>query len=152
MLKCTKCGQEMVEGTAVCPSCGTPVSGGTLKQLPQIGFGESIKLCFGKYATFSGRARRSEYWYFVLFNFIIGLVLGMIPVLGWILGIIYSLATILPSLAVAARRLHDSGKSGWLLLLLLIPLIGGIIIFIFTLLDSEKGDNQYGPSTKYVVA
>lgn len=151
MLKCAKCGQEMVEGTTVCPSWGTPVSGGVLKQLPQIGFGEAIKLCFSKYATFSGRARRSEYWYFVLFNFIIGLVLGMIPFLGWVLGIIYSLATVVPSLAVGARRLHDSGKSALLLLLLLIPVIGGIIILVLTLIDSDKGDNQYGPSTKYVV-
>lgn len=75
----------------------------------------------------------------------------MIPFLGWVLGIIYSLATVVPSLAVGARRLHDSGKSALLLLLLLIPVIGGIIILVLTLIDSDKGDNQYGPSTKYVV-
>ncbi len=151
MSKCANCGQEITEPASVCPSCGTLLNEKCIKSLPQVSFGESIKICFSKYATFSGRARRSEYWYFVLFNFIVGLILSVIPFLGWILGIIYSLATIIPSLAVNVRRLHDIGKSGWFLLLFLIPIIGAIVIFIFTLFDSEKEENQYGPSTKYVI-
>lgn len=79
---------------------------------PQVSFGEAIGICFKKYADFTGRARRSEYWWFTLFQFMVGIVLGWIPFLGQIV----ALAFLLPSLAVAARRLHDIGKSGlWLL-------------------------------------
>ena len=102
-------------------------------------FGQSVKTCFGKYATFSGRASRSEYWWFCLFNFIIGLLLGWIPVLGWII----SIALFLPGLAVGARRLHDTGRSALNLLWLLLPFVGAIILIVFYL-GASQGDNQYG--------
>jgi len=112
-----------------------------------------------KYAVFSGRARRKEYWYFVLFNIIISIVLTIIDVvvgsmspeagIGLISGI-YSLAVLLPSLAVAVRRLHDTSRSGWWLLLLLIPLIGAIVIIVFLATDSKPEENQYGPNPKSV--
>lgn len=73
-------------------------------------FSDSIKTCFSKYATFSGRASRSEYWWFALFLIIVGTVLG---IAGNAISTVFSLATFLPSIAVAARRLHDSDKSGW---------------------------------------
>jgi len=111
-----------------------------------------------KYAVFNGRAGRAEYWYFVLFNFLIMLglniltaALGKVPGLGVILGLtagLYALAMIIPSLAVAIRRLHDTGKSGWMMLLCLIPLIGSIIVIVFMILDSQPGANQYGPNPK----
>jgi uncharacterized membrane protein YhaH (DUF805 family) len=112
-----------------------------------------------KYATFEGRARRKEYWMFVLWNIIVSLVLSivlgligavihapMISLLVWI----YSLAIILPSLAVGVRRLHDTGRTGWWVLIGLIPIIGAIVILIFVVQDSQPGDNQYGPNPKGV--
>jgi uncharacterized membrane protein YhaH (DUF805 family) len=108
-----------------------------------------------KYAEFNGRARRKEYWMFVLFNIIISVVLSIIdrvignPEMGLgILGTLYALAVLLPSLAVGARRLHDTGRSGWWLLIGLIPCIGFIVLIIFTVEDSQAGDNQYGPNPK----
>ena len=113
-----------------------------------------------KYTTFTGCAARKEYWMFVLFNIIVSIVIGIIDmILGTtrdngmgILGIIYSLAVLLPSLAVAARRLHDTGRNGWWLLIGLIPFIGAIVLLVFFILDSQKGDNEYGPNPKGIAA
>jgi len=95
------------------------------------------------YANFNGRARRSEYWYFVLFNFLISIVLGFIGgAIGFeLIGTLYSLAVLLPSLAVAVRRMHDVGKSGWFIL---IPIYN----LILACTDSQAGDNEYGPNPK----
>jgi uncharacterized membrane protein YhaH (DUF805 family) len=106
------------------------------------------------YAGFSGRARRTEYWMFALFSFIITAVLdliGMVAKLGAYLGLIYGLLVLIPSLAVGVRRLHDTGRSGWWLLIALIPFIGAIILIVFMVLDSEPGDNKYGPNPKQAV-
>ena len=90
-----------------------------------MGFGEAIRVCFGKYARFGGRARRSEYWYFFLFTFLAGLLAGFLDaIIGRLAGVhdflllsvISNLALLLPSLAVTVRRLHDTNRSGWLLL------------------------------------
>ncbi len=93
-------------------------------------FGEAIKSVFSKYATFSGRARRSEFWYFFLLNFIICFVLGFIPFLSWVSGL-WSLAVLIPFLAVTVRRFHDTGKSGWYYLVPLIPALayGGYLVY-----------------------
>lgn len=104
-------------------------------------FMTAVKTCFAKYADFNGRATRSEYWYFFLFNFIVGIVLGWIPFLGWLV----SLALLVPSLAVAWRRLHDMGKSGAFYLFILIPLVGWIFVLIWLCKETQPGDNQYGP-------
>ena len=110
-----------------------------------------------KYAVFSGRARRKEYWYFFLFNFLITIVLliidGMTGTLTaeagiGLLGGIYALAVLIPALAVSVRRLHDTDRSGWWLLIMLIPLIGVIVILVFTVQDSKPGENQYGSNPK----
>ena len=110
-----------------------------------------------KYAVFSGRARRKEYWYFVLFNIIISIVLLVIDgIAGTIdaetgiglLDSIYTLAIFIPSIAVGVRRLHDIGRTGWWLLILLIPLIGFIVIIIFLLQDSTPCENEYGANPK----
>ncbi|MFD2445295.1 DUF805 domain-containing protein [Bacillus sp. CGMCC 1.16607] len=103
------------------------------------------------YVGFSGRARRMEYWMFVLFNLIISFILGFLEgMLDWppLLSGLYSLAVLLPSLAVGVRRLHDTGRSGWWLLISLIPFVGWIIIIIFMFLDSDPGANEYGPNPK----
>jgi uncharacterized membrane protein YhaH (DUF805 family) len=107
-----------------------------------------------KYAVFSGRARRREYWMFFLVNFIVGLVLAVIGrVLDLeILQYLYSLAVLLPGLGVSVRRLHDTGRSGWWLLISLVPLIGAIVLLVFLVSDSQPDTNQYGPNPKTAVA
>ncbi|MDX1348531.1 MAG: DUF805 domain-containing protein [Thiomicrorhabdus chilensis] len=110
------------------------------------------------YATFSGRASRKQYWMFMLFYIIFYLILTLIDisfgVYDEMMGIgllttVYALGLFLPSLAILARRLHDIGRSGWWILLILIPLIGPIVILIFTLLDSQREENAHGVSPKY---
>jgi uncharacterized membrane protein YhaH (DUF805 family) len=108
-----------------------------------------------KYVDFSGRARRAEYWWFLLVNFLISVglrivdtILGTGEVNYGIISGLYSLAVLLPSLAVLARRLHDTGRSGWWMLIAIIPIIGAIILIIFTIQDSEPGMNKYGANPK----
>ena len=104
-----------------------------------------------KYAEFSGRARRKEYWMFALVSFLVSVgiaVLGMMVSALNILTWVYTLAVFIPSIAVGVRRLHDTGRSGWMGLLALIPLVGAIIVIVFLCQDSAPGDNQYGPNPK----
>jgi uncharacterized membrane protein YhaH (DUF805 family) len=113
-----------------------------------------------KYAVFDGRATRMEHWMFVLFNIIIGFGLGLIDgILGVatetdqsFLSTFYTLAVLLPGLAVGVRRLHDTGRSGWSYLMVLIPIVGPIILLVFLSQDSQPGANQYGPNPKLAVA
>lgn len=103
-----------------------------------------------QYANFEGRARRQEYWMFFLVYILIYIGLVVIDaVLGLgFLALIYALALFVPSISVAARRLHDTGRSGWWQLIALIPLIGAIILIVFLAMDSTPGENQYGPNPK----
>ena len=114
-----------------------------------------------KYAEFSGRARRREYWFFVLFNIIVSIVLVMIDsatgtlrmAAGFgLLSGLYSLAVLIPSLAVAVRRLHDTNRTGWWLLLAFIPLIGAIILIVFFATEGTSGNNDFGPNPKAAAA
>lgn len=132
-------------------------------------FGQSISSVFSKYATFSGRASRSEYWWFMAFNFVVGLVIYLIAMPsgnsittvgangGSYLSIyesfptwastvlsLYSLAVLLPSLAVNVRRMHDIGKGGGWIFISLVPLIGQIWYFVLTVLPSQPGENRFG--------
>lgn len=107
------------------------------------------------YAGFSGRARRTEYWMFFLFNLIITLVLdaiGMAIKQGSLLGGIYGLAVLIPGIAVAVRRLHDTGRSGWWLFIGLIPIVGTIVLIVFMATEGQPGDNEYGPNPKLAPA
>ena len=106
--------------------------------------------CWKKYATFSGRARRKEYWLFVLFNAIACFVAAFLDgLLGLgIIYLLYCLAAFLPSLAVCVRRLHDTNRSGWWVLIGLVPIIGGIWLLILMVLDSTPGANNYGDNPK----
>lgn len=126
-----------------------------------MGMMDYVKAVFSKYAEFSGRARRSEYWYFTLFTVIIYIAL-YIPVVALavaesslvimpavLLGL-FALAVFIPSLAVAVRRLHDTGRSGWFYLISFIPFVGGIILIIFLVQDSQPGTNKWGPNPKGV--
>ncbi len=115
---------------------------------------EAVKAVFSKYATFEGRARRSEYWWFVLFNFIVSVVLnlafgmgnghGMGAMGGNFIATLWSLATLLPSLAVGARRLHDTDRSGWWLLIGLVPIIGLIMLIVFFAKKGQPMPNRFG--------
>jgi uncharacterized membrane protein YhaH (DUF805 family) len=98
-------------------------------------FVESIRTCLTKYADFNGVASRSEFWWFMLFVFVVSLVLNYF---GPLVGGLFSLAVLLPNLAVGARRLHDTGRSGWLQVLLLIPLIGLIVLIVFWVQESKS--------------
>ena len=122
---------------------------------------EAVTSVFQKYATFSGRARRSEYWYFTLFN---SLVSSLLTVLGrnifgdgsstnifTMLASLYSLAVFLPALAVTWRRLHDVGKSGANYFWVFLPVVGWIMLVVWLCRDSQPGDNQYGPNPKETV-
>lgn len=90
-------------------------------------FTDSIQVCFKKYADFNGTASRSEFWWFMLFLFAVSIILNFV---GYFISLIFSLGTLIPSLAAGARRLHDTGRSGWLQLLWFIPLIGWIIVIV----------------------
>ena len=106
---------------------------------------QSVVLFFKNYVNFHGRSRRSEYWWVFLFNMIVSSVLT--AALPEIAGI-WSLAIAIPSLALAVRRLHDIGKSGWWYLLILVPLVGGIILLIWFCKDSRFEANKWGPCPK----
>jgi uncharacterized membrane protein YhaH (DUF805 family) len=112
-----------------------------------------------KYADFSGRARRREYWVFTLISTAINIWLTLADMVvgtydedsGFsLLSSIYTLAVFIPSLAVTVRRLHDTDRSGWWMLIAFVPCVGAIVLLVFTLSDSTPGENQYGPSPKEV--
>ena len=110
------------------------------------------KVVLENYANFEGRARRQEFWYFALANFIVNVVLtvlGQASSLFSVLGIVYGLGVIVPGIAVGVRRLHDIGKPGIWILVGLIPIVGWIILLVWALQDSGHGTNEYGPSPKY---
>jgi uncharacterized membrane protein YhaH (DUF805 family) len=98
-------------------------------------FAESIRTCFNKYVDFNGVASRSEFWWFILFLVIVSVVLNSV---SSTIGGLFTLATLLPQLAVGARRLHDTGRSGWWQLLLLIPLIGLIVLIVFWVQEPKR--------------
>jgi uncharacterized membrane protein YhaH (DUF805 family) len=113
-------------------------------------FGAAVRTVFSKYATFSGRARRSEYWWFYLFSILAYIVAAIIAraINTQIISLIVVLALIVPSLAVTARRLHDTDRSAWWMLISLVPLVGGIILIVFNCQDSSAGMNRFGASPK----
>jgi uncharacterized membrane protein YhaH (DUF805 family) len=102
----------------------------------------AVRACLTKYADFNGRAARPEFWWFVLAQVVVSFILNRVhPVLG----MLFSLAVLVPSLAVGSRRLHDLGKSGWLQLLGLIPLVGWIILIYWAAQPGDSAANRYGP-------
>jgi len=127
-----------------------------------MGFGEAVKSFWSHYSQFTGRSRRSEYWWIQLFLVLTNLAVAAIDLAlmggdvdrfianggGGIVGLIWILVTIVPALAVLVRRLHDTGKTGWWALIGFVPLIGGIVLLVFTVLDSDAGENKFGESPK----
>jgi len=119
-----------------------------------------VKEVFSKYATFDGRARRKEYWFFGLFCGVAYIVLafvdGMTGTFSTTSGIgllsgLFCLVVLIPSISVTVRRLHDTDRSGWWWWIALIPVVGGIILLVFMVLDSQPGANRYGPNPKGVI-
>ena len=125
-------------------------------------FGTALKAFWSNYRNFKGRARRSEYWYIQLFLVATNLAAAAIDLAlmdgdvdrfianggGGIVGLIWILATIVPALAVLVRRLHDTNRSGWWVLIGFVPVIGTIVILVFTVSDSDQSENRYGSSPK----
>ncbi|NOZ65830.1 MAG: DUF805 domain-containing protein [Alphaproteobacteria bacterium] len=110
-------------------------------------FKDAVKSAFSKYFTISGRACRSEYWYYVLFIILVGFGLMMVSMIIpflMMLNMVFSLATIIPSITVGIRRLHDIDRSGWWMLIGFVPLIGGIVLLIFFVKKGTEGPNDFG--------
>ena len=127
---------------------------------PSVGFMDAVKKAFAGYCDYASRSRRSEYWFFVLFDFlvivVVSLIFGVIFTLIGISQVVPAIVAIVElvlffgfMLPLSVRRLHDTGKSGWFILLGLIPFVGGIILLIFFCMDSQPETNEYGPSPKY---
>lgn len=110
---------------------------------------EAVTSVYRQYAGFAGRASRSEYWWFTLFSVIVSwtLLLIIVPLgaFGVLLLFVFDIGSILPSMAVTVRRLHDIGRSGWFVLVVFIPLVGVLVLIYFTLLPSQRGANRFGP-------
>lgn len=190
---CMKCGVLVGDGDKYCPTCGAepdpkavicvkcgctlspfPIKKNSAQDTTHVTLKKSIRVCYSKYATFSGRACRAEFWYWHLFNVIIILsafalsafcvalrpiiqpnatqdaaacvIIGMVFYLGGLLWVIFG--NLLPSLAVSVRRLHDTDRSGWWLLLMFLPLLGSVILLIWMCQDSNPYPNKYGVNTK----
>lgn len=161
LITCPSCGNTISDRAATCPRCGNPINSSQQSGEINVGpmtFSKAIDVCMKqKYATFTGRASRSEYWYFTLFEYLVYFVVffifrvlgsfivdeqpGMIGLMG---ASLVGLAFICPALAVAVRRLHDTGKSGWYVLVNAIPSVGSIVFIVFMCLASEKKANKYG--------
>jgi uncharacterized membrane protein YhaH (DUF805 family) len=115
-------------------------------------FSEAIRSGFHNYVGFSGRASRSEFWFWILFTVLVGIVATVVDVSVLsskiqLISSIWSLVTFLPSLAMGVRRLHDTDRSGWWWLLVLIPLIGIIVLIVFWCFEGTRGSNRFGPGS-----
>lgn len=161
-MKCPYCDSTIKEDAKFCTSCGARVGQQAApeaaqapgyyaqsysqpepsqRQIKTVGFIDAIKLFFVRYVDFKGRSTRSEYWFAYLFTGLVGGFLGtMLPDISWI----WTLATLIPGIAISIRRMHDAGKSGWYLLMSLIPLVGWIFVLV-KLCTASVDDNQWGP-------
>lgn len=174
---CSTCGKVMSAAAVACPECGHPnqssmasavapsaaprgLQGPLLSTAaPAVPFGEAIASFFRNYATFSGRARRSEFWFAQLFLGIVGLPINLLDAIVnpdgdfgafTLLGLLWSLAVFIPTLAIASRRLHDADTSFGYYFMILIPLVGVILLIVKLAEDGTPGLNRFGPSTKYI--
>lgn len=151
MVFCRGCAKQIHQSALSCPGCGATqaatATNGAFVGTAEVSSGTPYLEVLKKYAVFKGRARRKEYWMFVLINFLIMIAFGYIDnVLGTspLLSLVYNLAIMIPSIAVAVRRMHDSNHSGWWIL---VPIVG--LVFLFK--DGTPGNNRFGPSPKGLV-
>lgn len=155
-MNCAKCGALLGAGSGFCAACGTAVTpAASVVQLSAFGWFKHVLM--KNYANFQGRARRREYWFFTLFVVLFAIGFAMID---WMIGSfdadsgvgviegLWVLGCLIPSLAVLVRRLHDTDRTGWWALLNLLPVVGPLVLLVFTLLDSRPGENRFGPNPK----
>ena len=157
-MKCPSCGNENEPGAQFCGICGTGLASVevvTGPEQPMVTFGEAISRGFKNYANFNGRATRAEFWWFSLFIALVDFAMSTIDTFlglgSFGLGMLHWLwfiATILPTVAVAARRLHDINKSGWWQLLDFAIIVGWIIQVVWLIRQGDKGPNKYGPDPR----
>lgn len=160
-MKCTGCGSDNPENAQFCGGCGVSLSASTptavgidAAEVPMVDFGTAVKLGFQRYADFSGRSTRAECWWWILFSSVVGAALFIADTLtgnsslGGLLDTLFTLATIIPSLALGARRLHDINRTGWWLLLSFVLVIGWIVLIVWTIERGDKGPNKYGPDPR----
>ncbi|MBR4031078.1 MAG: DUF805 domain-containing protein [Clostridia bacterium] len=157
---CTNCGMYFEENVQVCPNCGTNLDELEFEtkrkfiRVREMSFENAIIAFWEGYFNFQGRSRRREFWYAAICNWLIALaisILGAITIrqLASVMEFMFTAMVVLPNLAVAIRRMHDIGKSGFILLVSFIPVIGPIWLLILLARDSEKDANIYGESPKY---
>ena len=164
-MKCQTCGNDNEENAQFCGGCGTSLTESTASgigvgtaELPMVDFGTAVKLGFQRYVDFSGRSTRAEYWWWGLFSVVVSFALfiadtltGNSSTFGWLGGLLetlFTLATIIPSLALSVRRLHDINRTGWWLLLLFVLVIGWIVLIVWAIKRGDEGPNKYGPDPR----
>lgn len=141
---CPSCDISNTTNAKFCGGCGNPLNASTR---PMVGFGDAIKLGFSKYATFSGRATRAEYWWWILFIVLARIALLVVDTFTFFgTSLLFSLATLIPNLALGARRLHDINRTGWWQLLILVPVIGWILLLVWACSRGHDEPNQHGRS------
>lgn len=150
MVFCQGCGKQIHESAPTCPHCGAPQRGVTSPRTTassDVSFGQAISIGFSKYATFTGRSNRPEFWWFYLFICLISIALTIVEGVGGssagVLSGIWTLATMIPVFSSSTRRLHDTGRSGWWQLLY-ITVIGAIWVIVWLCSAGDRNENQYG--------
>jgi uncharacterized membrane protein YhaH (DUF805 family) len=159
-MKCPRCGHDNPEASQFCKGCGTnliPREASVGAELPMVGFGEAISRGFRNYATFSGRSTRAESWWWTLFTFLTGVILAIVDTVtgtmgmfgdAGLLGQLFDLAVLVPSLALGVRRLHDINRTGWWLFLIFVLVIGWIVLIVWAIKRGDRGPNKYGPDPR----
>lgn len=150
MVFCQGCGKQIHESAITCPHCGAPQRGAVRPRetaLSEVSFGQAISIGFSKYAMFTGRSNRPEYWWFSLFCWLISIAIAIAESVGvpggGVASGIWALATLIPLLSAATRRLHDTGRSGWWQLLYF-TIIGTIFVLVWLCGAGDRNENRYG--------
>jgi uncharacterized membrane protein YhaH (DUF805 family) len=163
-MKCATCGNDNRAESQFCGICGVSLivstasgTGTTASELPMVSFPQAVNLGFKNYFKFNGRATRAESWWWVLFTVLAGIVLAVVDTFtgtmgmfgdSGLLGGLFELATLIPSVALGARRLHDINRTGWWLLLWFVVVVGWIVLIVWAIKQGDKGPNKYGPDPR----
>ena len=164
-MQCSQCGNETTDNASFCGNCGVAIDINSTTNAThhdsvahqKIGFSSAAMLGFTRYFDFRGRSSRAEYWWFVLFLVLVDLALSLFDSVsflaggftGGLFGTLWSIAVIVPQISIGARRLHDINRSGWWLLLLVIPILGWGILLIWAVKQGDQGNNSHGPEPTY---
>ena len=162
-MKCTACGSANAENAQFCGECGAALRVSPITSSPPqvpVDFPKAVQLGFQRYIDFSGRSSRAEYWWFTLFIVLVDIIATAVDivVLGtdlWGIGLlsaVWQFATLIPSLAIGVRRLHDIDKSGWWLLVWFVLVIGWIVLIVWAIKGGDGGPNKYGPDPRQAIS